>query len=911
MKCSIRIILSVLLGLIVALILPVTIESSLEISTARDLPNFTISSDDHATSNNSISLLNKGIEAYEAENLAEALNYWQTAYQIFVERNDSLSQALTHSYLSLAYQKLGRWQEAEKSLQQGKELVKNFDLNPIYLEVEAKIFNSQASFYWHKGELEAALKSWDAVINNYQQLNDLYGILTATINHAQTLQSLGFTIKAREELEQIYRDLEGRSTTIETELKQQVTGFCLLGSVYRRLGMLQESSISLQQGLVIASKLSSDSIEGKIMLELGNTERSLGHKYLTIGNTKIENLHNTAAINWYRQASKKLGKIEPEINLLSLLIEIGQWQELETIIQNIETKIATIPDSRQSLAAGLNFMRSLTCLQQINKLRDTSCVNVEFREDIRAKINQGYLPTISSRSWRQIGSFLATIQQKSLRLKDRYIEAYTTTQLGHLYEIEGQWQTAQKLTEQALVIAEELQSQELRYRGEWQLGRLREKQQDIEGAIAAYSSSVKSLKSVRQNLTLVSNNTQFSFQDNAEPIYNKLVDLLLKNGNLERTIDVINSFKLAELENFLGCKLNLLVRLDNNLKKVDPQAVLIYPIILENRLEVLYQFPQQPIKHFSTAIDRTMVQKTIKELRIALVRRDVSSLKRRSELLYQWIFAPLEAELRKSPQSKNLVFIADSYLQTIPLTVLYDRNSQEYLLQKEYNIVSLPSANIFQIERNSEKFNVLGGGISKKIQVKDKNFSAINTIKELSKISNNINTKILIDSAFTENNLSKNIHDNNYSIVHLATHGSFSSDPEETFLIVHSSQGDRGELLKAKELDKIIRANNINDDKKLELLVLSACQTALGDNRATLGLAGMTVAAGANSSIGTLWQVSDESVINFMEHFYQELAKPDVSKAEAVRIAQQALFADARYKNPYYWSPFIFVGNWL
>jgi CHAT domain-containing protein len=922
MKYRIKIVLLVLFGLFFALIFPFLQGDVIGRVQAKNSTVFTTLSVDRQenTNNNPQSLLIKGIEAYEADSLTEAIAYWQSATAIFIRQNDLLSQALTQSYLSLAYQKLGLWQEADKSLQQGQELIQNLDRSLVYLEVEAKIYNAKASFYWYRGDLELALQNWDRAIENYQELDDFYGTVNAKINRAQTLQYLGFTVKARKELEIVSNSLKERTieaTELKQQLNQKLAGFRLLGSIYRRLGMLEESLLSLQQGLEIASSLSllSELEQSKIFLELGNTERTIGNKYLTIGRDREEKQHHAAALDWYRQAIDKSSKIEPRLNFLSLSIELGKWQELDSIVKDIESKIAKIPSNRQSLMAELNFIRSLTCWQQISKLKDVSCLNLEFHDSIANKIKNDYLPNIPSYSWQRIGILLTDIQQKSRQLEDRHIEASATIQLGHLYEIDRQWQTAQNLTERALIIADELQSPELRYQSEWQLGRLREKQNDIKGAIVAYSDAVKTLKSVRQNIAFLDNNTLFSFQDKVEPVYRSLVDLLLKdtknNNNLERAIETIDSFKLAELENFLGCKLNLLLRLDNNLEKIDPQAVLIYPIILDDRLEVIYQFPQQPIEKFTTNIEANTIKNTIELLRVALVRRDVSNIKNNSQKLYQWIFAPLASKLKQQPQIKNLIFISDSYLQTIPLTVLYDRDSQEYLLQKNYNIVNLPSTKVFQVKNKTDKFTVLGGGISKKIQIEDRTFNAIETDLELAKISNHLNTTILMNSEFTENNLSQNIQDNNYSIVHLATHGKFSSDPEETFLIIHSSFTEKGKILKVKDLDRIVRSNNINDGKKLELLVLSACQTALGDKRATLGLAGMTIASGANSSIGTLWQVSDESAIEFMDRFYQELAKPDINKAEAIRIAQQSLFSNPKYRNPYYWSPFILVGNWL
>ena len=93
---------------------------------------------------------------------------------------------------------------------------------------------------------------------------------------------------------------------------------------------------------------------------------------------------------------------------------------------------------------------------------------------------------------------------------------------------------------------------------------------------------------------------------------------------------------------------------------------------------------------------------------------------------------------------------------------------------------------------------------------------------------------------------------------------------------------------------------------------LSACETAAGDDRAALGLAGVAVKAGARSALATLWQVSDEATALAATEFYRQLGAADVpSKAEALRRAQLLLLADARYRAPFYWAPFLLIGNWL
>jgi CHAT domain-containing protein len=165
-------------------------------------------------------------------------------------------------------------------------------------------------------------------------------------------------------------------------------------------------------------------------------------------------------------------------------------------------------------------------------------------------------------------------------------------------------------------------------------------------------------------------------------------------------------------------------------------------------------------------------------------------------------------------------------------------------------------------------------------------------------------SKLLINEQFTQEKLSQEMGTGEFSVVHIATHGNFSSDPEQTYLLAYK------QLIKARDLNNLLRNNQVNSNT-LKLLVLSACKTAEGDHRAVLGLAGLAVRAGASSTLSTLWQVNDDSVSQVMVQFYTEFNKNGVTKAEALHRAQKALMAQPEYQNPYYWASYILVGNWL
>jgi len=196
----------------------------------------------------------------------------------------------------------------------------------------------------------------------------------------------------------------------------------------------------------------------------------------------------------------------------------------------------------------------------------------------------------------------------------------------------------------------------------------------------------------------------------------------------------------------------------------------------------------------------------------------------------------------------------------------------------------------------------LAAGISEPRNIENRIFEPLKVEDEISQIAGAIPTQQLLNAQFTKTNLQQEVNSDAFSIVHLATHGRFSSNPEDTYILAYN------ELLRAQDLNNLLRGSN--SSKAIELLVLSACQTAEGDKRATLGLAGLAVRAGARSTLATLWQVSDESTVKLMEQFYNQLNEPGVTKAEALHRAQQALLNDQKYQNPSSWAPYVLVGNW-
>ena len=405
---------------------------------------------------------------------------------------------------------------------------------------------------------------------------------------------------------------------------------------------------------------------------------------------------------------------------------------------------------------------------------------------------------------------------------------------------------------------------------------------------------------------------QFSFREQVESVYRELADLLLTTqypnhpyyrANLETARDVIESLQVAELDNYFQ---DACLTFDKkNIDEIDSSAAVIYTIILPDRLEVILSLCDRTFSRHTEIISQTDLEKTIQQLRYDLVQPDkVLEAQQLSARVYDWLIKPFQADLTNS-DTKTLVFVLDNILQTLPMAALYD--GKQYLIEK-FALALTPGLRLLNPQQKSDSDRVLAGGVSELLQVANRQFTALkNVTNELNSIKSTLNGKILLNSQFTETNLAKQLDSRSTSILHLANHGQFSSNPDRTFLLLWQK------LLTIQDFSRLLKNRKQAMTNPINLLVLSACETATGDRRATLGLAGIAIGTGAVSTLATLWQVNDDSTTALMKHFYQKLYEAgDINKAEALRQAQLALWNNSEkdWQVPAFWSAYILVGNW-
>lgn len=535
---------------------------------------------------------------------------------------------------------------------------------------------------------------------------------------------------------------------------------------------------------------------------------------------------------------------------------------------------------------------------------------------MKLKTREGVEVTNSSSSPRPlaIAQILATAVQQAKSLGDRRAEAYALGNLGSLYEQNQQWSSAKDLTQQALLLAQSINATDIAYRWQWQLGRLLKTQGDTQGAIATYTEAVNTLKSLRSDLVAINPEIQFSFRDEVEPVYRQLVNLLLHSQNnsqpsqknLAQARNAIESLQLAELDNFFreACLEANTVLLDKVVDQDNPTAAVIYPIILPDRLEVILKIPQQPLRHYTIRQSQIQVEQTLEELRQKLTEPDtIKDVRALSQQLYSWLLQPAAAELEQS-EIKTLVFVLDGALRNIPMAALYD--GKQYLVEK-YAVALSPGLQLLDPKPLPQgRLKALTAGLSQ--APANYPYPALPAVKSEFNLIQQAGVSIspLLDQHFTSKSLATEIDSSSFNVVHLATHGQFSSQAKNTFIL--ASDGP----INVKQLDNLLRTRNRGRPEAIELLVLSACETAAGDKRAALGLAGVAVRAGARSTLASLWQIDDEATAIFIGEFYKELTNGKLTRAEALRQAQLTLLKKyPNYSRPGYWAPYVLVGNWL
>lgn len=369
-------------------------------------------------------------------------------------------------------------------------------------------------------------------------------------------------------------------------------------------------------------------------------------------------------------------------------------------------------------------------------------------------------------------------------------------------------------------------------------------------------------------------------------------------ARLSQARAVMERLKAVELENYFNddCIAAQEV-LKRPIDRVSPGVAAIYPILLPDRIELLVGIGDR-LERVRAPVGRAELTRTAEEFRRLLEKRSTHQYREPARKLHDWLIAPLTPLLRAA-RTDTLVIVPDGVLRTIPLAALHDG---ERFLMERYAVAVSPGLTLIDPKPLAATGSAtLLAGISEATQ----GFAALpHAARELDGLGALLPAAELRDGAFSQAALLRELRRTAYDIVHIASHGEFRGDHQGSFLLTHDGK------LSLERLESMLALNRFRN-KPVELLVLSACQTAAGDGRAGLGLAGVALKSGVRSAVATLWRVDDEASAELMQAFYRRLHQGGAQKAQALRAAQSEIGAQSRYRHPYYWSGYLMIGNWL
>ena len=827
-------------------------------------------------------------------------------------------------------------------------------LPPTLAQSSAANLVQQGTQLLQQGKAEAALEIWQEAEELYRQNQNQTGIIGTKINQAQALTSLGFYRRSCDTVLQAFgsdlecprlteKDLENilpKFQISNTSLNFQ--GLQILGNGLRAFGKLELSEKVLEASRTGA--YSTNNTKAQFLINLGNNRLSQAQNIINIArNTSIEinqrKLRNLVylSLSNYREAAEtasisndKLVQIQGTINNLSLLLKFPQLKPLNngnSLEDYVDFQIDTLP-------------KVIHYLSQINPTHDSIQTIIQLGEifiDLEEIEPKSTLAKLKNKipELTPANELLNQAIQQAKNINNYRLEADGIGTQAKLNLKEGNLKKAAELTNQALFIAQKVSASDIVYQLQEQLGDILIKQGNDSEALFAYESAFNNLQVLRRDLVALNRDIQFNFRDSIEPLYRKFLGLLLQPGlssnqpnvaNLKTAVEVIESLQLAELDNFFQD--TCVNAKDINIEEIDENAAVIYPTLFKDRLSVILKFPGTDNFHYATVSESNFKagfnQEIDQILKDYLDNKmpDVNQGNSQLNKLYQWLIEPFEADLETDleydmSQIKTLVFVLEGALRNLPMSVLYDSRRERYLVER-YAIAVVPSLELLTPKPLlKEQARVLTTGTDKEApSYREYRYDPLPNVKqELESVKVTIpQSEQLVDEKFTEINIQDKINSEPFNIVHIATHGQFSSNPDETFILAWDKP------INVRDFEQLLQSENLQrSERAIELLILSACQTAVGDQRAALGLAGVAVRAGARSVLGSLWRVHDASTTELMKQFYQQLLQSKSSqlrKAEALRQVQIKFIKgeiepSSNYNIPYYWSPFIIVGNWL
>jgi CHAT domain-containing protein len=777
-----------------------------------------------------------------------------------------------------------------------------------------------------KGAYRSAIEQWQQLL---QLVPDPATQLQLHTNLAKAHHHLGQFDRAIDHWKQavtISRELEKPQSTIAL-LLEEAQSYDRLGQPRRALERTTAAQELLKQHPNRLLFSSAQGVEAQSWIALGELDRAIDR--LTHAVQLLSELPNTvetaktAAALWNNLGNAHTRRRDRDSNSAIVAREDGDRSEAKRLSQSVHQDqilaqqaydqsrllaldpIAQITPQINAQVAGLQPV-PLTTVALAN-LDKTLTVQPPSRAKIYALLALTSQATLTPQAAQVTEQRILQAIAEAQTLGDRHSLSYALGTLGRFYETQGDRSKALDYTQQALNTAQTIRALDSLYRWQWQMGRLLGQSPQ---AIAQYRDAIASLQTLRTDLLTNPRDRQLDLRDAVEPIYRELIALLVTNpsqANLTEAIDTLERLKLTELQNFYGddCIQILQETLPPELLKprrtnastlptLKPGALALYTIVLKTETLLILQKPSGQLQLHRIAIRESQLQSQMQRLRYSL--EDISLERYRTEATqaYDLLIRPIASSLQ-DPTLKTLIFVNDGVLRNIPMGALHD--GKQFLIEK-HAIATTLSLYLTNTRPLKMPQRTLIFGLTKPPAP----FSPLPQVEtETTNVQALTQGTRFLDRNFTIDRLQQELQKKDYGILHLATHGRFGSDAKNTFLVTHDGR------ITLDQIEAILRQNH----RTLSLLVLSACETGTGNDRAALGMAGVAIRTGVRTTIATLWFINDTETVPLITEFYrQRQQQPNGSTAEALRQAQLKMLADPHTQHPAIWAAFTLIGNW-
>lgn len=875
----------------------------------------------------------QGYQAYQQQNYVEALAHYQEALDKAAKANDAAFNADLYYKVGRTQLKLQDYQKAIEAFEQAlrrQEIRHDND--------RAMLHNMLGTAYQKLGKFEKSREHLSQALAFRRKVNDALGEARTLGNLGLTYLSQGRYVKALE----YYRQAQELFSNLDSAPAHDAGTLLInISSVYAEMGQYPKAMEYLQQATAIFEK--------------AGDQAGMASAYHNIGYIKSEQLDYPAAIDAFGQAIRireqlndRFGAAETRNSLgLTLSHQQRHVQALDEllsalkVLEELDTRkqIAATYDSIGSVHARMGdfpaafsvYQQALTIwretddrdstritLGNIGSLleqngQDTLAIvfykqSVNMSEQIRNDLR--VLPEQEQKAYlARVQGFYRSLADLLLR-QDRVIEAQQVLDLLKVQEavdflgpVRGNDDTAQGVP--ALPVEQDILQNYAALQ-----------QQAIQTGVA-----LAALRKIERADWSAEQRRQWQALNEQERSLQRAFMTFVESDEIRALVDQLSREVRTQMP-----ALEQLRPLKDNLARLGQRVVLLYPLVLDDRLEIVLVTAVSPPMHVSVPLKHEALNQTVLGFRTALTNRQ-DDVTQYAQTLYRWLVKPIEQQL-KQIGAETILYAPDGVLRYIPLAALHD--GRQWLAQR-FKINNITAFSLTDLEtRPVAKPRLLAAAFASggfDFTIGDQHFGfkglpyagqEVNNLAELYP-----DALKLVDLNFSPDAVVPEL--NSFNIIHFATHAALvSGKPYESFILF--GNGDRVTVDQVKYEWSL--AN-------VDLIVLSACKTALGTvlgkGEEILGLGFLMESAGARATLASLWSVDDGGTQVLMNAFYRALKQPGHSKTEALRKAQLAMIEstlDAEsaavrgvqlgggrsvvsFSHPYYWAPFILIGNGL